>query len=79
MDIIRFLIELAGQTAVVRDYLEESTTKLTEVRKEQMDVKRDWKRMYVLLRCRLCVTDDVDKPRRPSWNPRRSSLMRTNP
>jgi hypothetical protein len=39
------LIELAGQTAVVRDYLEESTTKLTEVRKEQMDVKRDWKRM----------------------------------
>jgi hypothetical protein len=39
------LIELAGQTAVVRDYLEESTQRLTEIRKEQVDVKREWKRM----------------------------------
>lgn len=45
LDIISFLIELVGQTAVIRDYLEESTVKLTEVRKESMDVKRDWKRM----------------------------------
>lgn len=45
LDIIRFLIELAGQTAVIRDYLEESTARLTEIRKEQTDVKRDWKRM----------------------------------
>ena len=45
LDILVFLIDLVAQTAAVREFMEESTTALTEVRKEQMEVKREWKRM----------------------------------
>ena len=41
--IIAFLIELVQQTAAVRDFMEESTQQLTEVRKVQLDVKRHWR------------------------------------
>ncbi|WVQ76071.1 hypothetical protein IAR50_005708 [Cryptococcus sp. DSM 104548] len=43
LDIIHFLIELAGQTDKVRSFMEDSIAELTEVRKEQVDVKREWK------------------------------------
>ena len=45
LDIITFLIELVAQTAAVRDFLEESTAALTEVRKDQVEAKREWKRI----------------------------------
>lgn len=47
LDILVWLIDLVGQTIAVRDFLDESVAALTEVRKEQVDVKREWKRMYV--------------------------------
>ena len=47
LEIIAFLIELVAQTAAVRDFMEESTAALTEVRKDQVEAKREWKRMYV--------------------------------
>ncbi|ODN82220.1 hypothetical protein L202_02506 [Cryptococcus amylolentus CBS 6039] len=43
LDIIHFFIELAGQTDRVRSFMEDSIAELTEVRKEQVDVKREWK------------------------------------
>lgn len=43
LDIIAWMIGLVSQTAVVRDFMEESTAALTEVRKEQIDNKREWK------------------------------------
>jgi bromodomain adjacent to zinc finger domain protein 1A len=45
LDIIGWVIEMVVQTGAVRDFMEESTAALTEVRKEQIDVKREWKRM----------------------------------
>jgi hypothetical protein len=45
LQIIVFLTELASQTAVVRDFMDESVNALTEVRKEQVEVKREWKRL----------------------------------
>jgi len=45
LDIITFLIELVSQTAAVRDFMEDSTAALTEVRKDQVEAKREWKRM----------------------------------
>ena len=45
LEIITFLIELVAQTEAVREFMEESTSALTEVRKEQNEVKRDRKRM----------------------------------
>ncbi|WVQ83398.1 hypothetical protein IAT38_005539 [Cryptococcus sp. DSM 104549] len=45
LDIIAFLIELVGQTEVVKEYMEESVAQLTEVRKDQVEVKREWKRV----------------------------------
>lgn len=45
LDILVWLIESVGQTVAVRDFMEESTAALTEVRKEQVDVKREWRRM----------------------------------
>jgi len=51
LEIIAFLCELAMQTKVARDAMEESTSQLTEVRKEMQDVKRDRRKVYVA-RCR---------------------------
>ncbi|WWD21446.1 hypothetical protein CI109_105931 [Kwoniella shandongensis] len=45
LDIISFLIELVAQTEAVREYMEESSAALTEVRKDQVEVKRDWRRI----------------------------------
>lgn len=45
LDIIVFLTDLVSQTAAVRDFMEESTSALTEVRKDQVEAKREWKRM----------------------------------
>jgi len=45
LGIISWIIELVVQTGAVRDYMEESMSALTEVRKEQVDVKREWKRL----------------------------------
>jgi hypothetical protein len=41
------MIELVIQTGAIRDFMEESMTALTEVRKVQVDVKREWKKVYV--------------------------------
>lgn len=45
LEIISFLSELVSQTAAVRDFMEESTSALTDVRKEQVEVKRELKRL----------------------------------
>lgn len=45
LDIVAWLIELVAQTASIRDFMEESTASLTEVRKEQIDVKREWRKV----------------------------------
>lgn len=45
LGIISWMIDLVIHTGVVRDYMEESMTSLTEVRKVQVDVKREWKRL----------------------------------
>jgi bromodomain adjacent to zinc finger domain protein 1A len=45
LGIIGWLIDLCCQTGAVRDFMEESMSALTEVRKEQVDVKREWKRL----------------------------------
>jgi hypothetical protein len=39
------MVEMVVQTGAIRDFMEESTAALTEVRKEQIDVKREWKKM----------------------------------
>ncbi|ORY30989.1 hypothetical protein BCR39DRAFT_100098 [Naematelia encephala] len=44
LEIIQFLVELVSQTEAVRDFMEESTAALTEVRKVQVEVKRDYKK-----------------------------------
>lgn len=41
LDIISFLVNLVTQTASIRDYFEESTNAVTEVRKDLVDVRRD--------------------------------------
>lgn len=45
LDIIDFLIELVAQTGVVRDFMEDATSELTEVRKNQMETRREYKRV----------------------------------
>lgn len=45
VNIINFLVELVAQTSAVRDYMEESTQSLTEVRKEQIEAKREWRKV----------------------------------
>ncbi|KAK4688137.1 hypothetical protein P7C73_g1979, partial [Tremellales sp. Uapishka_1] len=45
LEIISFLIDMVAQTTSIRDFLEESTAALTEVRKDQVEVKREWKRI----------------------------------
>lgn len=45
LDIIEFLIELVAQTGVVRDFMEDATAELTEVRKVQIEVRREHKRV----------------------------------
>ncbi|WWC59314.1 uncharacterized protein I303_101865 [Kwoniella dejecticola CBS 10117] len=45
LDIINFLIELVGQTEILREFMEESTLNLTEVRKDQVEVKRELRRV----------------------------------
>jgi bromodomain adjacent to zinc finger domain protein 1A len=47
LDILGWMIELVMQTGLIRDFMEESMTALTEVRKVQVDVKREWKKLYV--------------------------------
>ena len=47
--ILAWLCELVAQTEAVREYMEESVARTTEVRKEQLDVKRELKRVYVFL------------------------------
>ena len=41
LEIISFLIELVAQTASVRDFMEQSTAELTEVRKDIIEVRRE--------------------------------------
>ncbi|KAK8847356.1 hypothetical protein IAR55_005213 [Kwoniella newhampshirensis] len=45
LNIISFLIDLVAQTEAVREYMEESSAALTEVRKDQVEVKREWRRI----------------------------------
>lgn len=45
LEIISFLTELVAQTAAIRDFMDESTAALTEVRKDQVEAKRDYRRM----------------------------------
>ena len=45
LGIIAWMIDMVVQTGAIRDYMEESMSALTEVRKEQVDVKREWKKM----------------------------------
>ncbi|OCF58877.1 hypothetical protein L486_03368 [Kwoniella mangroviensis CBS 10435] len=45
LDIIAFLIELVNQTEQIREFMEESTFNLTEVRKDQVEVKRELRRV----------------------------------
>jgi bromodomain adjacent to zinc finger domain protein 1A len=45
VEILSWLCELVAITGIVRDFLEESLAGLTEVRKEQVEVKREWKRV----------------------------------
>lgn len=45
LGIIGWIIDLCCQTGAIRDFMEESMSALTEVRKEQVDVKREWKRL----------------------------------
>ncbi|OCF37381.1 hypothetical protein I316_00502 [Kwoniella heveanensis BCC8398] len=45
LDIIAFLIELVAQTEALREFMEESTAALTEVRKDQVEAKREWRRI----------------------------------
>ncbi|WWC86969.1 uncharacterized protein L201_001850 [Kwoniella dendrophila CBS 6074] len=45
LDIISFLIELVNQTELLREFMEESTLNLTEVRKDQVEVKRELRRV----------------------------------
>ena len=45
LNIIAFLIELVAQTVEVRDYMEEASALLTEVRKEQIEARREQRRM----------------------------------
>ncbi|WWC67890.1 uncharacterized protein I206_101808 [Kwoniella pini CBS 10737] len=45
LDIIDFLIELVGQTEALREFMEESTLNLTEVRKDQVEIKRELRRV----------------------------------
>jgi hypothetical protein len=55
LGIVAWLCELVGQTEVVRQYLEDSTARTTEVRKELLDVKRELKRVYVTLQSALYI------------------------
>ena len=41
LEIIAFLIDLVAQTAKIRDFMEQSTADLTEVRKDIVEVKRE--------------------------------------
>jgi hypothetical protein len=45
LEIISFLTELVAQTAAIRDFMDESTAALTEVRKDQVEAKREYRRM----------------------------------
>ncbi|GMK57836.1 hypothetical protein CspeluHIS016_0406700 [Cutaneotrichosporon spelunceum] len=45
LDIIDFIIELVAQTGVIRDFMEDATSELTEVRKKQQEARRDYKRV----------------------------------
>ena len=45
LEIICFLSELAAQTAKLRDFMEQSTAELTEVRKDIVEVKREQRQL----------------------------------
>lgn len=45
LNIITFLIELVSQTAEIRDYMEEASAALTEVRKDQIEARREQRRV----------------------------------
>ncbi|OWZ33000.1 hypothetical protein J007_05493 [Cryptococcus neoformans] len=60
LDIIAFLIELVGQTEKVRGFMEESIAALTEVRKEQVDVKREIRRVQAEREGLEPKTEDVE-------------------
>lgn len=45
LNIIAFLIELVAQTAAIRDLMEEASADLTEVRKDQIEVRREWRKV----------------------------------
>jgi bromodomain adjacent to zinc finger domain protein 1A len=45
LEIVAFLVEMVAQTGAMRDFMEESTHALTEVRKDQVEIKREWRKM----------------------------------
>jgi hypothetical protein len=45
LSIIAFLVDLVSQTVEIRDYIEETTQLLTEVRKDQIEVRREQRRV----------------------------------
>jgi hypothetical protein len=45
LNIIAFLVDLVSQTAEIRDYMEEASSNLTEVRKYQIEARREQRRM----------------------------------
>ncbi|ORX38861.1 hypothetical protein BD324DRAFT_648971 [Kockovaella imperatae] len=65
LEIISFLIELVAQTASIRDFMEQSTTDLTEVRKNIIDVKREQRQ----LRAERAALDPPTKPKLENGEP----------
>ncbi|WVF69958.1 hypothetical protein IAT40_004743 [Kwoniella sp. CBS 6097] len=62
LDIITFLIELVAQTEAIREFMEESTAALTEVRKDQVEAKREWRRIQA-------ERDALEPKEKPKDNP----------
>ena len=48
LDIIAFLIDMVAQTAKLRDFMEQSTAELTEVRKDIVEVRREQRQLLVI-------------------------------
>ncbi|WVQ97999.1 hypothetical protein IAU59_005119 [Kwoniella sp. CBS 9459] len=62
LDIVSFLIELVAQTETIREFMEESTAALTEVRKDQVEAKREWRRIQA-------ERDALEPKEKPKENP----------
>lgn len=59
LDILSYLCTLASGSKLVRSYIEESESQLTEYRKQRADVNKDRRALYVPFSDRGAVTDEV--------------------